>query len=194
MKNEHLVIRYFPWTVDQSELFQKRMMRRGTWIELDDLLSEAVKGLCSAAERFHGGSFIRFAAKRVRGAMQDYVRRVAHVKRSSRGALGEPLPEHYTISMFSSDVKGFPKGLCVAFDETPNNSLCDVLIGCLGFLTPRQRRILMLQYYADKSYEEIAKELGVSNFTICVDRRKALDTLHRVLCVRGVTRYEGACV
>ncbi|MBR2087758.1 MAG: sigma-70 family RNA polymerase sigma factor [Oscillospiraceae bacterium] len=48
-------------------------------------------------------------------------------------------------------------------------------------LTPRQREVLMLSYYAQKNGIEIAKELGISPSAVCRTRLRAEQRLRRAL-------------
>jgi RNA polymerase sigma-70 factor (ECF subfamily) len=60
---------------------------------------------------------------------------------------------------------------------------------CLHVLTERDRRVLVLTFYAEKTSGEIAKELGVTGTVVRVARHRALERLRE--CVRLREGYGG---
>ncbi len=54
----------------------------------------------------------------------------------------------------------------------------DRLATCLSALLPRQLTVVMLTFYADRTGDEIAGELGVSSANVRVLRHRALAALH----------------
>lgn len=54
---------------------------------------------------------------------------------------------------------------------------------CLHALTDRDRRVLVLTFYAEKASSEIAEELGVTGTVVRVARHRALERLRE--CVQG---------
>jgi RNA polymerase sigma-70 factor (ECF subfamily) len=59
----------------------------------------------------------------------------------------------------------------------------DVMERCLHALAERDRRVLMLTFYAEKTSTEIAEELGVTGTVVRVARHRALERLRG--CVHG---------
>jgi RNA polymerase sigma-70 factor (ECF subfamily) len=59
----------------------------------------------------------------------------------------------------------------------------DRLADCLGRLQARDRTVVALTFYAERSAEEIARELGTSPGNVRVLRHRALDRLHD--CLEG---------
>jgi RNA polymerase sigma-70 factor (ECF subfamily) len=57
------------------------------------------------------------------------------------------------------------------------------LAGCVEKLLPRARTLLALAYYADRSTDEIAGELGMTAGNVRVMRHRALQQLHA--CMEG---------
>jgi RNA polymerase sigma-70 factor (ECF subfamily) len=57
------------------------------------------------------------------------------------------------------------------------------LAGCLQQLGERERLVLMLSFYADKSADEVARELNLSQANVRVIRHRALQRLRA--CVTG---------
>ena len=60
---------------------------------------------------------------------------------------------------------------------------------CLHVLTERDRRVLVLTFYAEKTSGEIAEELGVTGTVVRVARHRALERLRE--CVRLREGYGG---
>ena len=60
---------------------------------------------------------------------------------------------------------------------------------CLDVLTERDRRVLVLTFYAEKTSPEIAEELGVTGTVVRVARHRALERLRE--CVRLRHGYGG---
>jgi len=58
------------------------------------------------------------------------------------------------------------------------------LAGCFDKLPPRARAVLALAFFAERSTDEIARELGVSAGNVRVLRHRALAQLHA--CMEGV--------
>jgi len=55
---------------------------------------------------------------------------------------------------------------------------------CLDVLTERDRRVLVLTFYAEKTSPEIAEELGVTGTVVRVARHRALERLRGCLHLR----------
>ncbi len=60
---------------------------------------------------------------------------------------------------------------------------------CLHVLTERDRRVLVLTFYAEKTSGEIAEELGVTGTVVRVARHRALERMRE--CVRLRQGYDG---
>jgi RNA polymerase sigma factor (sigma-70 family) len=60
---------------------------------------------------------------------------------------------------------------------------------CLHVLTERDRRVLVLTFYAEKTSSEIAQELGATATVVRVARHRALERLRD--CVRLRQSYGG---
>lgn len=56
---------------------------------------------------------------------------------------------------------------------------------CLHLLPERDRRVLILTFYAEKTSSEIAEELGVTQTVVRVARHRALERLRECLGLRG---------
>src|SRR5687768_16431688 len=65
----------------------RKLAKPGQRWEPGDLLGEAVQAIAGALERWDGsGSFAGYASARIRGTMQDFLRRRADVLRTPHGA------------------------------------------------------------------------------------------------------------
>ena len=65
---------------------------------------------------------------------------------------------------------------------------CDdiaVVERCLHALTERDRRVLVLTFYAEKTSPEIAEELGVTGTVVRVARHRALERLRECIGLKG---------
>jgi RNA polymerase sigma-70 factor (ECF subfamily) len=67
--------------------------------------------------------------------------------------------------------------------SAPASGDIDAMERCLGRLAERDRRVLLLTFYADRSSTEIAAELGVTGTVVRVARHRALGRLRD--CVTG---------
>lgn len=56
---------------------------------------------------------------------------------------------------------------------------------CLHVLTERDRRVLVLTFYAEKTSSEIAEELGVTGTVVRVARHRALERLRECVGLQG---------
>ena len=62
------------------------------------------------------------------------------------------------------------------------------LAAAIRGLPPRRRLVVFLRYYADLSYDEIARTAGISAGTVAATLTQAHDELRRVLSTPEVTR------
>jgi RNA polymerase sigma-70 factor (ECF subfamily) len=61
---------------------------------------------------------------------------------------------------------------------TPATLDDDRLVECMASLTPRERAVVVLTFYAERGTEDIAHELGTSPGNVRVIRHRALGRLH----------------
>ena len=78
MTPEDLVIRHAPWAKRKARGYNSPMLSGNRlWITIEDLESAALIGLWRAAQRFDGiRSFRAYARRRVKGAIQDELRKM----------------------------------------------------------------------------------------------------------------------
>lgn len=124
--------------------------RINSHLSIDDATQEACIGLIQAAERWDettGVPFAAFAASRVRGSVQDYVRRLM----GGRGVappVSVELPQHLASQARSP--------ADVAADRV------DAARALTAPLTDQQRRVLVRHYIDGLTFDAIAAEMGVS--------------------------------
>jgi len=151
--------------------------------ELDDLVAFGFGGLLEAQHRFdpaRGVRFQTFAYHRVRGAMLDGVRKMAHLPRRAHERLRESAetPPTAVPKVAATPLDKFfarmSAGLTTAGplhgsfgEESPEQKLLKNesitrLLGALARLSERQRTLVRGYYFEGRSLEDIARELGIS--------------------------------
>ena len=72
----------------------------------------------------------------------------------------------------------------------PFAASCDnaVVERCLHVLTERDRRVLVLTFYAEKTSPEIAEELGVTRTVVRVARHRALERMRDCVGLQGARK------
>jgi RNA polymerase sigma factor for flagellar operon FliA len=147
--------------------------------ELDDLIAFGFGGLLEAHHRFdpdRGVQFQTFAYHRVRGAMLDGVRKMAHLPRRAHERLqasSERVPTAAPAGfdrVFMQMSAGLTTGTVLQgrfAEESPealllkNESIAS-LLGALPRLSPRQRILVRGFYFEGRSIDSMARELGIS--------------------------------
>jgi RNA polymerase sigma factor for flagellar operon FliA len=151
--------------------------------DLDDLVAFGFGGLLEAQYRFdpaRGVRFQTFAYHRVRGAMLDGVRKMAHLPRRAHERLRESaeIPPTAVPKAAATPLdKVFARisaGLTAAGplhgsfgEESPEQKLIKnesitCLLGALTRLSERQRVVVRGYYFEGRSLEDIARQLGIS--------------------------------
>ena len=77
----------------------------------------------------------------------------------------------------------FPAPELYAEPIVPSGDIA-VVERCLAVLTERDRRVLVLTFYAEKTSGEIAEELGVTGTVVRVARHRALERLRECVHLR----------
>ncbi|MEP0815144.1 MAG: sigma-70 family RNA polymerase sigma factor [bacterium] len=132
----------------------------------EDCLSEGLLALVRAADRFspsRGVPFAAFARIAIRGAMIDYLRRVAPV------ALASEELDAAKFARLSLD------------DGDPAVDRLASVLAALERLPEKERRVLAGLYLDDRPRSEIAKELGVSGPRVSQIHAKAVRRLRAML-------------
>ncbi len=170
--------------------------------ELEDLVAFGFGGLLEARHRFdpaRGVRFQTFAYHRVRGAMLDGVRKMAHLPRRAHERLqqsAESPPTALPKAAATPLEKVFARvsaGLTTAGplhgslgDQSPEAALLKNesvarLLGALAGLSDRQRTLVRGHYFEGRALDEIARELGISRSWASRLHTRALEELRRAL-------------
>jgi RNA polymerase sigma factor for flagellar operon FliA len=204
-----LIVHYSPWArLVARDVYMRVYLMRDAW---HDCVQNALLGLMDAIERFNperGIAFQSFARLRVRGAVFDGLR----VLRSSHLELGygvggrataardrvESLNEDSDadpLEAFIATTVGLGLGFLLdmqsmpgraqppdAYAELEKAQLSAAVSESLDQLPERDRSIMVLHYYHQLSFVEIAEQLGVTKGRISQLHKRALERLR--CCLR----------
>lgn len=158
---------YGDWVKRIALLLKSRM----PWAELDELLQWGAVGMMEAMQRFdpsHGVSFQGFAARRIRGAMIDGLRREGARRRGQ--VVFEPADVE-AAAVESGTAPADPLSLLAAADTRL------LLVAALKALPKLEYRVLALHFFDDMNNREIAAILGMSEGHASRIRKRALEAL-----------------
>lgn len=153
------------------------VLRRWTAADREELIGAGMLGLVDATRRYdatRGASEQTFLAKRIHGAMLDYLRatqQVAGVSRIVRGDGGMmPVMVHMDLSKWLTAV------------ETADQSLIererrDIIRRGIGVLTGPQREAIRLRYFHELSVAEVAKVMGIGEQGVWYHLYRGLDAM-----------------
>lgn len=144
----------------------KKAARPGQRWEPGDLLGEATKALAGCLDRWDGsGSFAGYASARVRGTIQDFLRRKADVLRTPAGS-------ERALSLDAPD-----DDECLMLDRLAGDDIHTADDMTLPSLTDREKQVLaltVLQQPQPGIPEQAAKALGLTVETVSRLLRSAL--------------------
>jgi RNA polymerase sigma factor FliA len=199
-----LIVHYSPWARQVArDVFMRVYLMRDAW---NDCVQNALMGLMEAIERFdpdRGVAFKPFARLRVRGAVFDGLRvlRNVHLELGYDAAHREALLRERTASLreddsedllesfvattvglgigFLLDMQSMPGHMqpSDAYAELERAELSAVVSESLGQLAERDRTIMVLHYYHQISFVDIADQLGVTKGRISQLHKRALENL-----------------
>jgi RNA polymerase sigma factor FliA len=158
---------YGSWIKRTALILKSRM----PWAELDELLQWGAIGMLEAMNRFDrtlGVSFQAFAARRIRGAMIDGLRREGALRR------GESLFDVDavdTAALAGGTSPDDPLALLVRADTR------SLLVEALKTLPPLEYQVLALHFYDEMNNREIAAILDMSEGYASRIRKRALFSL-----------------
>jgi RNA polymerase sigma factor (sigma-70 family) len=158
---------YGNWIKRTALLLKARM----PWAELDELLQWGAVGMLEAMNRFDrtlGVSFQAFAARRIRGAMIDGLRREGSLRR------GEAILDADAVdsaAMAGGAAPDDPLALLMRADNRAR------LAHALQLLPPLEYQVLALHFYEELNNREIAAILSLSESYASRIRKRALETL-----------------
>ncbi|MGW4893932.1 SigE family RNA polymerase sigma factor [Kitasatospora sp. NPDC004240] len=147
------------------QLFRTALLLCGDWHLAEDLTQTALAKLYASWSK---------------------VRRAEHPEAYARSTLVRSYLSHRRLRR---------SGEQPAFGDLPDDivpegdpALRVTLLAALGELPPRDRAVLVLRYWEDRSVDETAAELGVSAGAVRSQSLRALGRLRTVLGDRGVDR------
>lgn len=186
MAAEELIRRYL------SKAMPRLAARARQWgIPIDDLRQEAALAILRAAQTYRpdrGRSFGSHAYQWINARMADAVWRdgcMFHVpvrRRKAVAAGWEPLPSIVRSQEEGDedDFQAIPANLSVA-DAVEEAELKDRLMDALGKINPRWAHIIYRRFWEDRSFREIAEEMGVTSEAVRQSFHRAISALGRML-------------
>jgi RNA polymerase sporulation-specific sigma factor len=155
------------WIKRTALLLKSRM----PWAELDELLQWGAIGMLEATKRFDaslGIEFQAFAARRIRGAMIDGLRKEGALRR------GESLFDPDVVD--SAALKGgtSPEDPLAQLMRSDNRTN---LVEALRHLPALEYKVVALHFYDDMNNREIAAILSISEGYASRIRKRALEIL-----------------
>jgi RNA polymerase sigma factor for flagellar operon FliA len=211
-----LIVHYSPWARQVArDVFMRVYFMRDAW---HDCVQNALMGLMEAIERFdpdRGVEFRPFARFRVRGAVFDGLRvlRSVHLElghdaghltnltkervesfdeESSDDSLEAFIATTVGLGLgFLLDMQSMPTRMQArdAYAELEKAELSAAVSESLDKLGERERAIVVLHYYHQLSFVDIADQLGVTKGRISQLHRRALEQLR----MRLHERVKGDC-
>jgi RNA polymerase sigma factor (sigma-70 family) len=166
-----LVKLYGGWIKRTALLVRARM----PWAELDELLQWGAVGMLEAMQRYdraHGVDFAAFAARRIRGAMIDGLRRDGALRRGESVMDAEAVD---SAAFQGGTSPADPLSLLLRADTR------HLLIEALSKLPPVEYRVLALHFYDEMNNREIAAILDLSEGYASRIRKRALLSLSLAL-------------
>lgn len=162
-----LAAMYGGWIKRMALLLRSRM----PWAELDELLQWGAIGMMEAMQRFdasHGVTFQAFAARRIRGAMIDGLRREGSRRR------GETMFDADDVEHAALENGTAPEDPLSLLTSANNR---DLLIAALKALPKLEYQILAMHFYDELNNREIAAILDMSEGYASRLRKRALESL-----------------
>ena len=162
-----LTVLYGSWIKRTALLLKARM----PWAELDELLQWGAIGMLEAMNRFDatlGVEFQAFAARRIRGAMIDGLRREGALR---RGESVFDVDAVDTAALAGGTSPDDPLALLVRSDTR------SLLVEALKTLPPLEYQVLALHFYDEMNNREIAAILDMSEGYASRIRKRALFSL-----------------
>jgi RNA polymerase sigma factor FliA len=211
-----LIIHYSPWARQVArDVFMRVYLMRDAW---HDCVQNALMGLMEAIERFdpdRGVAFQPFARLRVRGAVFDGLRvlRNIHLElgydAGHRATLAKERVESFEegrsddpLEAFIATTVGLGLGFLLDMQSMPGRvqpddayaalekaELSAAVTESLDHLSERERAVVVLHYYHQISFVEIADQLGVTKGRISQLHKRALEHLRACLRERVMAEY-----
>lgn len=184
--------------LDYASAICRSMARRlPPKVDREDLASAARLGLVDAARRYNpseGTTFRTFSARRIRGAILDYLRNIDHLTRSQRREQrnGERAYPHVRslnalAALWRSEIVYDTE--CEPSErreQRRNRHAEDLADQVLGLLEDDYRELLTEYYLRGRRMREIGALRGLTESSISQHVSMALDLLRSRLAARGV--------
>lgn len=179
--------------------YARKVSRYHSAIEYDDVLQDGRIGAMRAAESWdpsYDNTFLTYAMHRVRGEIQDGLRRRDVMSRSMRRDLDQDDPRWVQASLDAPVGEGltFTLGdLLVAQEPTPEDVVADASYFqwqsteaqiAMMFLSAYERDVVRDYYWRGLCMREIGNEMGVTESRVCQMLNGALAKLERTLSAR----------
>jgi RNA polymerase sigma factor (sigma-70 family) len=158
---------YATWIKRMALLLKMRM----PWAELDELLQWGAIGMMEAMQRFDpslGVNFQAFAARRIRGAMIDGLRREGSSRR------GQTVFEPEDVEAAALEAGTSPEDPLAVLQRSDNRAL---LVAALKTLPPQEYQVLAMHFFNEMNNREIAAVLEISEGYASRIRKRALESL-----------------
>ena len=211
-----LIVHYSPWArVVARDVYMRVYLMHDAW---HDCVQNALLGLMEAIERFdpaRGIAFQPYARLRVRGAVFDGLRvlrnvhlglkhDIAQQAASARERVeslsehgGDPLEDFIATTVglglgFLLDTQSMPSRMqpTDAYAELEKAQLSAAVSESLDQLSERERAVVVMHYYHQLAFVDVAKRLGVTKGRISQLHKSALERLR--CCLRERVMAESA--
>jgi RNA polymerase sigma factor (sigma-70 family) len=156
------------WMVRRAAVWARRRLPMN--IEFDDIYQSASLGLLEAAGRFDptfGQPFKDYASKRVYGAALDAFR-------------GRRYKDHTALPLRNPEIPVLP----TMDRQVADRQLKSVVARMLPALGPNEQEVLVLRYWADEDFSQIARKLRVGLGRVYRLHNSALEKLKREIRCR----------
>jgi|GEM_PF-3535773 RNA polymerase sigma factor (sigma-70 family) len=175
----HLTALYGGWIKRTALMLKSRM----PWAEFDELLQWGAIGMLEAMGRFdrtHGVAFEAFAARRIRGAMIDGLRRDGTQRRGEFMLDADAVD---TAAFMGGTSPDDPLALLLRADAR------HLLVEALKTLPALEYQVLALHFYDEMNNREVAAILDLSEGYASRIRKRALESLaiHMNAALKGET-------
>ena len=207
-----LIVHYSPWArLIARDVYLRVYLMHDAW---HDCVQNALLGLMEAIERFdpaRGVAFQPYARFRVRGAVFDGLRVLRNLHLGLRYDMaqqavakerveslgeggGDPLEDFITTTVglglgFLLDTQSMPGHMqpADAYAELEKAELSAAVSESLDRLSERERAVVVMHYYHQLPFVDVAKRLGVTKGRISQLHKSALERLRSCLRERVMT-------
>ena len=188
-------------SIDRTvQSYARKVSRFHAAIEYDDVLQDGRIGAMRAAESWdptsYDNTFLTYAMHRVRGEIQDGLRRRDTMSRSMRRDLDRDDPRWSETSLDAPVTDGLTFTLgdtLVAQEPTPEELVADASYFqwqsteaqvAMMFLSAYERDVLRDYYWNDLCMREIGNQMRVTESRVCQIVNGALAKLERIMSAR----------